>query len=221
VNCAICDTRKPKRTCPAQAALTESAAGKGAEICTLCCAQGREETLDCPLSCEYLRTAHRHERSDVEFDIDKAPNRDVTITDAFLEQFQIPLALLATALADAGIRSEKATDYDAREALEATIQKYRGAISGLPVETPALTPLTAALCAGLEKGIEVVRKLEMEAAGKIMSDDQDILRMIVFLQRLEFANNNGRRRSRAFLDFIHGFRMPLPAELPGGEMDLS
>ena len=221
MNCAICDTRKPKRTCPAQAALTESAAGKGAAICTLCCAQGREETLDCPLSCEYLRTAHRHERSNVEFDIDKAPNRDVTITDAFLEQFQIPLALLATALADAGIRSEKATDYDAREALEATIQKYRGAISGLPVETPAQTPLTAALCVGLEKGVEVFRKLEMEAAGKIMTDDQDILRMIVFLQRLEFANNNGRRLSKAFLDFIHGFRMPLPPELPGGEMDLS
>lgn len=216
MTCAICDTRKPKRTCPAHVV-----AGKDSSICTVCCSQGREETLDCPLRCEYLHTAHRHERSDVEFDIDKAPNRDVKITDAFLEQFQIPLALLATALADAAIRSEKATDHDAREALEATIQKYRGTSSGLPVETPALTPLAAALCAGLERGVEVFRKLEMEAAGKIMTDDQDILRMIVFLQRLEFANNNGRRLSRAFLDFIHGFRMPLPAELPTGETELS
>lgn len=132
MTCAICDTRKPKRTCPAHVV-----AGKDSSICTVCCSQGREETLDCPLRCEYLHTAHRHERSDVEFDIDKAPNRDVKITDAFLEQFQIPLALLATALADAAIRSEKATDHDAREALEATIQKYRGTSSGLPVETPA------------------------------------------------------------------------------------
>lgn len=207
MNCPICNTRKLKRYCPA----------KEAAICTVCCAEGREDKLDCPLTCEYLHVAHKHERSGVEFDMAKAPNRDVKITDAFLEQFQIPLALLATALADAAIATGKATDYDAREALEATIQKYRGASSGLIVDSPSVNPYAAALRDGLEKGIHVFRQLELEAAGKIMTDDQEILKMIVFLQRLEFANNNGRRLSRAFLDFIHGFRMPLPQELPGGD----
>lgn len=137
---------------------------------------------------------------------------DVKITDAFLEQFQIPLALIATAVADAAIRSGKATDYDAREALEATIRKYRAADSGLIVDTAGVNPYATAIREGLEKGIDVFRNLEMEATGKLQTDDRDILKMIVFLQRLEFANNNGRRLSRAFLDFIHGFRMPLPAE---------
>ncbi len=213
MTCPICNTRKPKRYCSALNRPREEAA-----ICTVCCAEGREDKLDCPLTCEYLHAAHRHEKSTVEFDIAKAPNFDVKITDAFLEQFQIPLALLATALADAAIATGKATDYDAREALEATIRKYRGTSSELISDSPSGNPCAVALSEGLEKGVHVFRQLELEAAGKFMTDDQDILKMIVFLQRLEFANNNGRRLSRAFLDFIHGFRMPMPLELPGGDV---
>ena len=38
--------------------------------------------------------------------------------------------------------------------------------------------------------------------------DSAILGVLAFLQRLEYTNNNGRKRSRAFLDFLGGFYAP-------------
>ena len=38
--------------------------------------------------------------------------------------------------------------------------------------------------------------------------DETILNVIVFLQRLEISHNNGRRLSRAFLQFLMQFHVP-------------
>jgi hypothetical protein len=43
-----------------------------------------------------------------------------------------------------------------------------------------------------------------------------VLGVIAFMQRLEYSRNNGRKRSRAFIDFLHGFYMPA-AESPEEE----
>ena len=40
--------------------------------------------------------------------------------------------------------------------------------------------------------------------------DLDVLGILVMLQRIEFARNNGRPRGRAFLDFLRN-------EFPAGE----
>jgi len=53
VSCAICETRKEKRFCPA---LHD-------RICPQCCGEAREVTLDCPSDCVYLQQARQHERS--------------------------------------------------------------------------------------------------------------------------------------------------------------
>ena len=45
MNCAICETRRPRRYCP----------GVRGEICAICCGTAREVTVDCPLDCPYLR----------------------------------------------------------------------------------------------------------------------------------------------------------------------
>jgi hypothetical protein len=37
------------------------------------------------------------------------------------------------------------------------------------------------------------------------SRDVDVLTTLVFLQRLELDRHNGRRRGRAFLDFLRSF----------------
>ena len=42
--------------------------------------------------------------------------------------------------------------------------------------------------------------------------DADILGVLVFLQRLELDNNNGRKRGRAYLDFLSTFFPEQPAE---------
>jgi hypothetical protein len=43
--------------------------------------------------------------------------------------------------------------------------------------------------------------------------DSEVLGVLVFLQRLELQNNNGRRRGRAFLDMLRGF-FPATTEPP-------
>jgi hypothetical protein len=46
--CPRCSSRKAKRPCPAL----------GAEICAVCCAEGRLKTILCPLDCPYLQSEH-------------------------------------------------------------------------------------------------------------------------------------------------------------------
>lgn len=201
MSCAICNTRKEKRSCPA----------KGAGICAVCCATEREQTLDCPLSCEYLRAAHRHEKSEAEFDFSTAPNKDIVVSDDFVEEYQLPMAIFGTVIVEAVKKlGDKPTDQDAREALESLIQKLRGADSGLVVDAPLVNPYAVGIREALEGGYQRFRALEEKATGKSVTDEPTFLKMLVFLQRLEFANNNGRRYGRAFISFLGNFNMPMP-----------
>ena len=43
--------------------------------------------------------------------------------------------------------------------------------------------------------------------------DADVLGVLVFLERLELQHNNGRRRGRAFLDFLRAYLPEPPAEV--------
>ena len=43
--------------------------------------------------------------------------------------------------------------------------------------------------------------------------DADVLGVLVFLQRLELQHSNGRRKGRAFLDFLRAY-LPEPEEQP-------
>ena len=53
MKCVICEERKPRRHCP----------GVRGEICHTCCGQERENTVDCPLDCAYLREARVREKA--------------------------------------------------------------------------------------------------------------------------------------------------------------
>ncbi len=52
LSCAICETRREKRFCPAV----------HGRICPQCCGEQREVTLDCPSDCPYLQQARQHEK---------------------------------------------------------------------------------------------------------------------------------------------------------------
>jgi hypothetical protein len=63
-----------------------------------------------------------------------------------------------------------------------------------------------------EKLDDIIRR-ETEASGNTSIRSETVLGILVFMQRLEYSRNNGRKRSRAFIDFLHGFY------LPSGESD--
>lgn len=198
MNCAICGVRKPRRHCP----------GVHGDICSVCCGTEREQSVDCPLECVYLHEAHQHEKPPA-FDASKLPNADIKVTEEFLRANEIVMAFLATAIYEGALTARGATDYDVREALEALVKTYRTLNAGLYYETLPVNTFAAGIVDSVQTKIAEIKKRETEATGVSTLRDSAILGVLAFLQRLEYGHNNGRRRSRAFIDFLGQFYIPV------------
>ena len=196
MNCAICEIRRPRRYCP----------GVRGEICALCCGTAREVTVDCPLDCIYLRESREHDRPP-EPDPAKVPNPDVNITEKFLAQNTRLFTFLCVAILKHALGAPGVVDNDVREALEALVRTYRTMESGLIYETRPANLLAAALQQRLRDELNEFAKEAKSSTGMETLRDLDVMGILVMLQRIEFARNNGRPRGRAFLDFLrHEFQ---------------
>ena len=176
-------------------------------------------SVDCPLSCEYLREAHRHEKPQPQA-IDALPNRDLKLSDEKLEENEELLGFLAKTLGEAAVGNPAVVDFDIREALDALVRTHRTAQSGLVYETVPTNPLAAGVYSGVENGIEEFRRREAEDLGVHKTRDSVILGLLVFLQHFEISLNNGRRRGRAFLDALLDFYSLEPAADEPGDSSL-
>jgi hypothetical protein len=192
--CAICQTRRPRRFCP----------GVQGDICSLCCGAEREVSVNCPLACEFLREAHKHEKPQP-IDPETLPNRDVPVSEEFLRENEEFLIFLGSSLARAALSNPEVVDFDIREALDASIRTSRTLQSGLYYETLPSNPLAAGLCRALQEAVDEFRKAEAERLGMHKTRDAAALGLLVFLQHFEMSYNNGRRKGRAFLDALLDF----------------
>jgi hypothetical protein len=202
--CAICQTRRPRRFCP----------GVRGDICSVCCGTEREVTVSCPLDCEYLQEARKHEKLPSLEGIE-IPNRDLRVSEAQLRDREELLAFMAGALLRAAFEIPGVVDQDIREALDALIRTYRTLQSGVYYETRPENTLAAGICGMMQNAVTEYRREETERLGMTRTRDADVLGLLVFLQHFELDRNNGRRRGRAFLDALRGFyaadRDPAPA----------
>jgi hypothetical protein len=199
IPCQLCEKRRARRHCP----------GTGSEICPQCCGEQRENTIECPSDCEHLREARLHEPSPAMNAAD-IPNRDVRLSEQFIHDFEPVVFALAIELRRA-MEGNRAVDNDAREALRALIRTYRTLESGLIYESQPANPYAAGILEKLKSAVATLRKgLEAEA-GMTVLRDADVLGVLVFLERLELQHNNGRRKGRAFLDFLRVYLPEVPA----------
>ena len=189
--CKLCQTRRARRLCP----------GVGGEVCSLCCGTERENTVNCPLDCEYLREAREREKPP-EIDPESVPNRDVQVTDEFLEKHAVLARAMMRGLATSALGLPGVVDLDVREALDSLTRTYRTLESGLYYESKPANILAARIHELMQKGLEEFRKATVERLGVSTIRDSDVFGVLVFLQHLELQLNNGRRRGRAFLDFL-------------------
>ena len=187
--CALCKTRREKRHCP----------GVQGEICAICCGEQREETVACPLECEYLQHAHQHEK--LEKDPEGIPNRDFPVPQNFLHKNVQMVVAFERPILRAALKIN-AIDNDIRDALDGLVKTYRTLGSGLYYKSRPTNPLAAAIYDEVQNEIAAIRKMEQERGIHKLLDSQ-ILTVLVFLQHLEYAFNNGRRRGRCFLDNIY------------------
>jgi hypothetical protein len=204
--CAICQTRRPRRFCP----------GVRGDICSICCGTEREVTVDCPFECEYLQEARRRDKP-APIDPATVPNRDIPVTERFVEEHQNLVAFLGNVVAGAAFETAGAVDYDVREALDALIRTYRTLASGVYYESVPANPLAAHIYREVQNAVAGFRQREQQELGMSRTRDADVLGMLVFLQRIELDRNNGRPRGRAFLDSLRAFyseRAPSPDAPP-------
>ena len=125
MRCVLCDGRKGKRFCPAKNAL----------ICPQCCGEKRILEIDCPETCEYLKTGRVHETS-------QETQRWFRTSDPVkiqkyrrvMKEFEPFVSHLEYLLAAARRSSRDLRDQDAAEALDLILSTLRTEESGLIYE---------------------------------------------------------------------------------------
>jgi hypothetical protein len=192
--CALCQVRRPKRFC----------AGVGGDICSLCCGEQREVSIACPLDCEYLQDARRHDKP-VPLDVEKVPHRDIQVSERFLQENEELVVFLGQALSRAALETPGAADFDVRAALEALVRTYLTLQSGVYYETRPDNAVANRIYGAVQQGLGEFRRLETERTGLPKTREGDVLRVLVFFSRLELDRNNGRPKGRAFIALLQAF----------------
>ncbi|HYP06989.1 MAG TPA: hypothetical protein VER03_12225 [Bryobacteraceae bacterium] len=168
--------------------------------------------MNCPLECPFLREARLRER---EADVDPRsfPNQDIRVDEAFLRRNEPLLLLLASTIAAAALESrDHVIDLDVREALDGLISTWRARQSGLIYTGGLVNPLAIRIHDAVNARVADIDGRLREHNSQLR--DVDVLGVLAFLQRLELQKNNGRRKSRAFIDFLREF---FPTEPPSGQ----
>jgi hypothetical protein len=193
MSCAICRTRRPRRSCP----------GVHGDICAICCGKEREVTVDCPFDCEYLREARKHEPP-AQIDPATMGNPDIRVTEEFLESNGMLMLIVSHIMLEAaGLRS--AVDSDVRDALAGLIETYRTLQRGVIYESLPANLLAASVFRAVQEAVYAYLQEEKVRLGRTKTRDMDVLRLLVFFERLALDSNNGRPRCRAFLDVLRTF----------------
>ncbi|HET8550055.1 MAG TPA: hypothetical protein VFL57_18725 [Bryobacteraceae bacterium] len=168
--------------------------------------------MDCPFECAYLQESRVREKRPI-LNPDEFPNQDIRVSDRFLEEREPLLLFVAGTLAAAGLQV-RAIDNDIREALDALIRTFRTLQSGLYYESVPPNPIAAHVFQEIRRNVDAFRERLAQQQGVHSVRDTDVLGILIFLQRLELQHNNGRRKGRAFLQFLLQY---FPAE-PGEQV---
>jgi hypothetical protein len=163
-------------------------------------------TVDCPSDCEYLHEARKHEPP-VAVDPTISGNPEIRVTKEFLESNGMLLLAMSVAITDAA-SERRAVDSDVREALAGLIQTYKTLQKGVIYASLPDNPLAASVFRAVQGTVDAYLRDETERLGMTKTRDLDVLRLLVFFERMALDNNNGRPRSRAFLDALRMLQPP-------------
>lgn len=187
-SCPLCESRQPKRFCPA----------KGVDICSVCCGAKREVEIDCPSDCVYLQSGRQYE-SRKSILPDRATDRTERLwedefilnhTGIFLEMWE--------SIHDIRERYPEIVDADLQAALESLIQTYQTLDKGIYYETLPLGTVPKEIYVALKS---VFHPQERDA-------ELSRLKTGTILDCLNFHKEMGqgvalpRPKSRVFLDQI-------------------
>ncbi|MGO9642373.1 MAG: B-box zinc finger protein [Candidatus Acidiferrales bacterium] len=191
--CPICRKRRAERFCPA----------KGESICAVCCAQERENAIDCPSDCSHLIAAHRWEEerrkplAESEF-----PFPEVAVSPDLIHEQRVLVTGLSLAILGRAAEDRALMDSDLFAALSALAETYRTLGAGLYYENPPPGAVAHGLYSSLAKYLKEWKEKGASEAGAPHARDTEIFPLLVFLLRIGRSRSNGRPRTRGFLDFL-------------------
>jgi hypothetical protein len=194
VSCAICEKRREKRFCPAV----------HGRICSQCCGEQREVTLDCPSDCVYLEQARIHEKPRDFSELDQsALFSEIEIPEQFLYERQQLIMGLSYALARSARADRSLRDSDLAAALTLVARRIKTLVnSGIHYDQAVANPVQHSVIAELQKMLQEYQQTEQKHLGYVRLRDSEVLRALVFLLRMALGRTSGRPRSRAFIDFL-------------------
>ncbi len=230
--CTICEKRPARRRCPGTKS-TGRLAGVPATpvvaICPACCGREREISIDCPLDCDYLREARRHEHFGLANfeakEYESIPHREIEVSQRFLREHEVELMGIGQALAEVMI-AKRSVDAEAAAAVESLIQAYKTSQSGLIYEAPPEDPAAETIRAHVKQRIGFLREqIPAEIGADAPADvrahfgagflnDEIVTKVLIFLQRLILQHSNGRRRGRRFFEFLLAYFAAPPENEP-------
>jgi hypothetical protein len=194
VSCPTCEKRKAQRFCVA----------KGEKICAVCCGQGREVTIDCPVDCTYLIAAHRYEDEHPRALPADTPLLDVEIRRDTVHIHQQVMAAFAFTIAKFCVAHHDATDTDVLATLEAFAETYRILMTGIYYEKLPDGILRRELYGALTAFVAEVKQAQVQHGTTGSLKDADIFDLLIFLYRMGLLRSNGRLRSRRYIEFLRG-----------------
>ncbi len=201
MSCPICQKRKAERFCPA----------KVEKICAICCGTEREVSLDCPAGCAYLLAAHRYEENHLRQIPPDAPLLDVRLAPDLVRLHPQFLSAIAFAVAKFCATQPAATDPDVLAALQSLAETYKTLASGIVYEQPPVSSVQRGIYDSLAAFLtETTQSPPQNPLGH--PKDSEIFQLLVFLYRMGLLRNNGRPRSRRFIEFLRG-QFPAAPEL--------
>ena len=193
MSCALCETRKEKRFCPA---LHD-------RICAQCCGEAREVTIDCPSDCVYLQQAREHEKPRLDQLDQAALFPHIEVPRQFVYENEHLLVGLSFALAKSARADRTLNDRDLIGALTAAAKSYETlANSGLHYQAAPGSLAQQAILGEVEKTLKEYREIEQKHRGFSSLRDSDVLRALVFLVRMSYARTSGRPKSRALIESL-------------------
>lgn len=173
-------------------------------ICTQCCGEQREVTLDCPSDCPYLQQAREHEKPRPVSELDRAALfPEVEISEQFLYEREHLLFGLSFALAKSARANRSLADRDLTSALTSLAKSYETMVnSSLIYEERTANLEQQAIATEIEKMVKEFREAEQKHMGLTRLRDSEVLKALVFLLRMGLGRTSGRPKSRAFVDFL-------------------
>jgi hypothetical protein len=201
LTCPICNKRKAKRLCPARAE----------NICTICCGEQREVTIDCPSDCTHLKASREYDYSRLVVDPETLPFAESKFGRDFARSKGPLLAAIDFAIITFAAEHRALVDSDVLAALRTLAETYQTRTSGIIYEKPIDYALQRDLYDALKNAIAEFRsKLEREA-GLGTLRDSEVRDSLIFLTQLCAVYQNGRPKGRAYIDLIR-------AQFPGEEL---